>query len=109
MYSLSWGEGGTCTFRTLETGVAAVTSIRCRGLEDVAQKSESLCFHGLPLTQLPHKTRLCVRGDRTRDNEYLMYLDITLYGRLNFDARLSRLLPRVKRIATHLGRLFKNI
>ena len=107
MCSLSWGEGGTCTFRTLETGVVAVTSIRCRGLEDIVQKSESLCFHGLPLTQLPHKT--CVRGDRTRDNEYLMYLGITLYGRLNFDARLSRLLPRVKRIATPLGRLFKNI
>ena len=87
--------------------MAAVTSIRCRGLEGVAQKSESLCFHGL--TQLPHKTRLCVRGDRTRDNEYLMYLDITLYGRLNFDARLSRLLPRVKRIATPLGHLLKNI
>ena len=40
--------------------------------------SESLCFHGLPLTQLPHKNRFCVHGDRTRDNEYLMYLSITL-------------------------------
>ena len=89
--------------------MAAVTSIRCRGLEDVVQKSESLCFHGLPLTQLQHKIRLCVQDDRTRDNEYLMYLGITLYGRLNFDARLSRLLHRVKRVATLLGQLFKNI
>ena len=103
MYSLSWSEEGTCRFRTLETGVAAVTSIRCRGLEDVAQKSESLCFHGLSLTQLPHKTRLCVQGDRTRGNEYLMYLGITLYGRFNFNARLSRLSLRV------MVRLFKNI
>ena len=62
----------------METGVAVVTSIRCLRLEDVAQVSESLCFHGLPLTQLPHKNRLCVQGDRTRDNEYLMYLSITL-------------------------------
>ena len=89
--------------------MAAVTSTRCRGLEDGAQKSESLCFHGLPLTQFPRKTRLCVLGDHTRDNEYLMYLGITLDGRLNFDARISRLLPRVKRVATLLGRLFKNI
>ena len=51
----------------METGVAAVTSIRCFGLGDVAQNSESLCFHGLPLTQLPHTTVLCVQGDRTRD------------------------------------------
>ena len=93
----------------MKTGVAAVTSIRCLGLEDIAQKSEYLCFHGLPLTQPQHKAILCVQGDRTRDKEYLIYLGITLDGRLNFDARLSRLSPRVKRVATLLGRLFKNI
>ena len=71
MYSLSWVEGGTRAFRPMGTGVAAVASIRCLDLEDVAQKSESLCFHGLPLTQLPYKTRLCVQGDRPRDNEYV--------------------------------------
>ena len=89
--------------------MAAVTSIRCLRLEDVAQVSESLCFHGLPLTQLPHKNRLRVQGDRTRDNEYLMYLSITQDGRFYFNARLSRLSPRVKRAVTLLGRLFKNI
>ena len=93
----------------METGVAAVTSIRCLRLEDVAQESESLCFHGLPLTQLPHKNRLCVQGDRKHDNEYLMYPGITLDERFNFNARLSCLSPRVKRVATLLGRLFKNI
>ena len=62
----------------METEVAAETSIRFLRLEDVAQVFESLCFHGLPLTQLPHKNRFCVHGDRTRDNEYLMYLSITL-------------------------------
>ena len=93
----------------METGVAAVTSIRCLRLEDVAQESESFCFHGLPLTQLPHKNRLCVQGDRTHDNEYLMYPGITLDGGFNFHARLSRLSPRVKRAVTLLGRLFKNI
>ena len=77
----------------METGVAAVTIIRCLGLEDVAQISESLCFHGLPLTQLPHTTVFCVQGDRTRDKEYLIYLGITLNRRITFDARLSRLSP----------------
>ena len=38
-----------------------------------------------------------------------MYLGITLDGRLNFDARLSRLSPRVKTVATPMGHLFKNI
>ena len=56
-----------------------------------------------PFTQLPHKNRLCVQGDRTRDNEYVIYLGITLDGRFNFNSRLSRLSPRV------LVRLFKNI
>ena len=93
----------------METGVAAVTSIRCLRLEDHAQVYETLCFHGLPLTQLPHKNRLCVQGDRKRDNEYLMYLVITLDGRFNFNARLSCLSPSVKRVAIFLGRLFKNI
>ena len=93
----------------METGVAAVTSIRCLRLEDVAQESESLCFHGLPLTQLPHKNSLCVQGDRTHDNEYLMYPGITLDGRFNFNGRLSCLSPRVKRVTTLLGRQFKNI
>ena len=93
----------------METGVAAVTSIRCLGLEDVAQNSESLCYHGLPLTQLPHTTVLCVQGDRTRDKEYLIYLGITLDRRITFDAGISRLSPRMKRVATLLGHLFKNI
>ena len=93
----------------METGVAAVTSIRCFGLGDLAQNSESLCFHGLPLTQLPHTTVLCVQGDGTRDKEYRIYLGIILNRRITFDVGLSRLSPRVKRVAILLGHLFKNI
>ena len=52
---------------------------------------------------------LCVQGARTHDKDYLIYRGITLDGRLNFDARLSRLSTRVKRVATILCRLFKNI
>ena len=92
--------GETRTFRPMERGVAAVTSIRCLGIE-------SLCFHGLPLTQLSHRTRLWVQGER--DKEYLIYLGMTVDGRLNFDPLLCRLSPRVKRVAKPMSHLFKNI
>lgn len=68
-------------------------------LDVAVQKTEALLLHGLSSTQLPHITWLCEQGNHTLVKEYLKYLRITTDGRLNFNAHLSRISPRVEGVA----------